>query len=46
MQPGDKVDSFEGANNAIGMLILKFGSPQELECALMGQREWLKVIVR
>lgn len=46
VQPGDKVDSFEGANNAIGMLILKFGSPQELECALMGQREWLKVIVR
>ena len=46
VQPGDKVDSFERANNAIGMLILKFGSPQELECALMGQREWLKVIVR
>lgn len=46
VQPGDKVDSFEGANNAIGMLILKFGSPQELEHALATQREWLKIIVK
>ena len=46
VQSGDKVDSFEGANNAIGMLILKFDSPQELEHALATQREWLKIIVK
>lgn len=46
VQPGDKVDSFEGANNAIGMLILKFDSPEELEQALVAQREWLKIIVK
>lgn len=42
---GDKVDCFEGANNAIGMLILKFNTQDELEHALVTQREWLKVIV-
>lgn len=46
VQPGDQVDSFEGANNAIGMLILKFDSPEELEQALVTQREWLKIIVK
>lgn len=46
VQPGDKVDSFEGANNAIGMLILKFDSSKELEYALVTQREWLKIIVK
>lgn len=46
VQPGDKVDSFEGANNAIGMLILKFDSSKELEYALVTQHEWLKVIVK
>ena len=43
---GDKVEGFEGANNAIGTLVLNFNSPEELEYAITHQREWLKVIVK
>lgn len=42
---GDKVESFEGANNAIGTLVLKFQSAEELEKAITNQRDWLHVIV-
>lgn len=42
---GDKVESFEGANNAIGTLVLKFQSAEELEKAITNQREWLHVVV-
>ena len=42
---GDHVDSFEGANNAIGTLVLKFQTAKELELAITHQREWLKVVV-
>ena len=42
---GDKVESFEGANNAIGTLVLKFRTAEELEKALANQRSWLKVVV-
>lgn len=45
VRPGDHVDSFEGANNAIGTLVLKFQSAEELETAITHQREWLKVVV-
>lgn len=43
---GDKVEGFEGANNAIGTLVLNFNSAEELEYAITHQREWLKVIVK
>lgn len=43
---GDKVESFEGANNAIGTLVLKFDTAEELEKAITHQHEWLKVVVR
>lgn len=43
---GDKVEGFEGANNAIGTLVLNFNSVEELEYAITHQREWLKVIVK
>lgn len=43
---GDKVESFEGANNAIGTLVLKFQTAEELEHAITNQREWLKVAVK
>ena len=46
VERGDKVDSFEGANNAIGTLVLKFETAEELEKAITNQRSWLKVIVR
>jgi hypothetical protein len=43
---GDKVESFEGANNAIGTLVLKFQTAEELEHAITNQSDWLKVIVK
>lgn len=43
---GDKVDSFEGANNAIGTLVLKFQTEEELENAIVNQQNWLKVVVK
>ena len=43
---GDHVDSFGGANNAIGTLVLKFQSAEELEYAIIHQRNWLKVKVK
>lgn len=46
VKPGDKVESFEGANNAIGTLVLKFDTAETLEYAITHQREWLKVVVK
>ena len=46
VKKGDKVESFEGANNAIGTLVLKFYTAEELEYAITHQREWLKVVVK
>lgn len=46
VEKGDKVESFEGANNAIGTLVLKFDSAEELEKAITNQRIWLKVVVK
>lgn len=45
VKKGDPVSGFEGANNAIGMLILKFSSKEDLEEALLTQNSWLKVVV-
>lgn len=45
VKQGDHVDSFEGANNAIGTLVLKFQTAEELEKAITHQKEWLKVVV-
>ena len=46
VEQGDKVDSFEGANNAIGTLVLRFETAEALEHAITHQREWLKVVVK
>ncbi len=46
VEKGDKVESFEGANNAIGTLVLKFQTVEELEKAITNQSEWLHVIVK
>lgn len=45
VKSGDPVESFEGANNAIGTLVLKFQSAEELEEAITNQRKWLHVII-
>lgn len=46
VEKGDKVDSFEGANNAIGTLVIKFQTAEALEQAITHQHEWLKVVLR
>lgn len=46
IRPGDVVERFEGANNAIGMLILRFETKKELEEALLKQDKWLKIVVK
>lgn len=46
IEKGDKVSSFEGANNAIGTLVLKFQTAEDLEKAITNQQNWLEVVVR
>lgn len=46
VKKGDGVKSFEGANDAIGTLVLKFQSAEELENSITNQHSWLKVIVK
>lgn len=46
VENGDKVEGFEGANNAIGTLVLKFQTAEDLEKAITNQRSWLKVVVK
>lgn len=46
VKEGDSVHSFEGANDAIGTLVLRFDNAEDLEKALLNQKEWLKVIVK
>ena len=43
---GDHVESFKGANDALGTLVLKFNTAEEMTHAITNQQEWLKVIVR
>ena len=42
----DKVEGFEGANNAIGTLVLKFQTAEELEKTITNQHSWLKVVLK
>lgn len=46
VSPGDYVEPFEAANNAIGTLVLKFQNAEDLERAITTQSQWLKVIVK
>lgn len=45
VKKGDHVNSFEAANDAIGTLVLKFNTKEELEEAIIDHRNWLHVIV-
>lgn len=45
VEKGDKVNSFNGANDAIGTLVLKFETEEELEKALNNQKSWLNIKV-
>lgn len=44
VNPGDHVESFKGANNAIGTLFLHFDTREELDSELNNQREWIEII--
>ena len=46
VKKGDQVESFDGANNAIGTLVLKFEEENDMVKAISCQRDWLKVIVK
>lgn len=43
---GDKIEAFDGANHAIGTLILRFPSSSELEKAMGSIGLWCKVVVK
>lgn len=46
IKKGDKVRPFVGANDAIGTLVLRFNSAQEMEYYLNHQDKWLKINVQ
>ena len=43
VKPGDFVRGFEGANDAIGTLVLRFETSENLVHALENQKDWLKI---
>lgn len=45
VEKGDSIEAFEGANNAIGTLVLKFKSEENLKEAINNQQSWLKIKV-
>lgn len=45
VKQGDKVDVFEGANNAIGTLILKFKNHDEMERSISNPARWLNISI-
>lgn len=46
VKQGDHVHGFEAANDAIGTLVLRFESAEELEKAITNQSQWLKVVTK
>lgn len=46
VKPGDIVLGFNAANDAIGTLVLKFSSHDELIKALTSQHEWLQIVLK
>lgn len=40
---GDHVETFKGANNAIGTLFLHFDNHEQMEMALANEKKWLKI---
>lgn len=46
VKQGDRVEAFNGANNAIGTLVLRFEDKDQMEYAVTHQSEWLKIRVK
>lgn len=45
-KPGEPVREFQSARDAIGTLVMRFDTQEELEYAITHQHEWLKIIVK
>lgn len=43
---GDNVDIFEGANNAIGTLVLRFHTIEDMKTYIVKPDKWLRVVVK
>ena len=43
VREGERVSSFNGANDAIGTLVMRLDSQNKLESIIRAQGEWLKV---
>lgn len=46
VKKGEQVNTFEGANDALGTLVLRFGNEDEMANAIKDVPGWLKVVVR
>ena len=46
VSPDEHVETFKGANNAIGTLFLHFYNRQQMDEALANLQKWLKVVVK
>lgn len=46
VKPDDRVEAFNGANNAIGTLVLRFEDKEQMEYAVTHQSKWLTIRVK
>lgn len=46
VKPGDRVESFLGANATIGTLVLEFNSRQDLDAFFVDPQKWLEIVLR
>lgn len=45
VKKGDAVSPFHGANNAIGTLVVKFMTAEDMETAINNHRDWINIVV-
>lgn len=45
VKEGENIESFHGANDAIGTLVLRYDNSDEMEYAITHQDEWLNILV-
>lgn len=45
VKKGEKISGFNAANNAIGTLVLKFDTEEDLKSVLTNQKKYLKIII-
>ena len=42
---GDRIRDFEGANDAIGTLIMRFDTIDTMQTIISSQNDWLKILI-